>query len=631
MPTFYAGQTDYIEKLNTLATAESVTDGSLAASFLSLVVAGLSAFGGGLQVDAQGGAPTTPDSGFTIFSDASDIPGWKGANGYIVKLDATANTADRTYTLPNASGTFALLSSAQTFTAAQTVSINSASAALTLTQAGAGAALSTNGQIVSTLGSGTAPFSVVSTTQVNNLNAQYLGGATFAAPGTIGGGTPGAATFTTLAASGQASFAAGSVGTPSLKVGGEQNGMYSDGAGSLSFATSGARVVRFGTVGGTGNYLRLDANNTPLITAIAGATNADLGLASAGNGSILLSTNGSTGNLQHRVLHTASAANYGTVTGAAAGSGPRYAVAGSDASIALGASSKGTGFIGLYNNDFGNAMLLLQPVASSVNYHELRPSATGNYIGFASAGSDTNIGVTYTAKGTGSHDYYSRGGINFRVSANVDTAINFYTASGQATGTGPLFFAGGSDTNVSARYRTQGTGTHTFETGASGNVALVLTHVASAVNRWVVYGGASGFGPIFYADGSDAGVNANYSLKGTGSHVFYTGSTSAVQLVLSHTASAVNWPMISGGATGNAVSISTNGSDSNRSITLTAAGTGTINVSNPLKLATYTVAALPSAATSDLLIMVSNESGGKVPAFSDGTNWRRVTDRAIVS
>lgn len=37
---FYAGQTDYIQKLNTLATSTSLTDGSVAASFLSLVVAG---------------------------------------------------------------------------------------------------------------------------------------------------------------------------------------------------------------------------------------------------------------------------------------------------------------------------------------------------------------------------------------------------------------------------------------------------------------------------------------------------------------------------------------------------------------------------------------------------------------
>lgn len=31
------------------------------------------------------------------------------------------------------------------------------------------------------------------------------------------------------------------------------------------------------------------------------------------------------------------------------------------------------------------------------------------------------------------------------------------------------------------------------------------------------------------------------------------------------------------------------------------------------------------------MVMVTDEVGGAVPAFSDGTNWRRVTDRAIIS
>lgn len=49
-------------------------------------------------------------------------------------------------------------------------------------------------------------------------------------------------------------------------------------------------------------------------------------------------------------------------------------------------------------------------------------------------------------------------------------------------------------------------------------------------------------------------------------------------------------------------------------------------------LPSYTVAGVPSAATwTRGLIYVSNETGGAVPAFSDGTNWRRVTDRAIIA
>jgi hypothetical protein len=47
----------------------------------------------------------------------------------------------------------------------------------------------------------------------------------------------------------------------------------------------------------------------------------------------------------------------------------------------------------------------------------------------------------------------------------------------------------------------------------------------------------------------------------------------------------------------------------------------------------FTVATLPSAlaAGAGQLVYVTDEVGGAVPAFSDGVNWLRVTDRAIVS
>lgn len=60
----------------------------------------------------------------------------------------------------------------------------------------------------------------------------------------------------------------------------------------------------------------------------------------------------------------------------------------------------------------------------------------------------------------------------------------------------------------------------------------------------------------------------------------------------------------------------------------------------PASLPSYRAAALPdagewfSAAARDgrsAMIFVSDESGGAVPAFSDGVTWRRVTDRNVVS
>ena len=52
----------------------------------------------------------------------------------------------------------------------------------------------------------------------------------------------------------------------------------------------------------------------------------------------------------------------------------------------------------------------------------------------------------------------------------------------------------------------------------------------------------------------------------------------------------------------------------------------------PLETASFIVAEVPDATTrAGNQIFVSDEAGGAVPAFSDGTNWRRVTDRAIIS
>ena len=45
----------------------------------------------------------------------------------------------------------------------------------------------------------------------------------------------------------------------------------------------------------------------------------------------------------------------------------------------------------------------------------------------------------------------------------------------------------------------------------------------------------------------------------------------------------------------------------------------------------FEVATLPNATQPGQLIYVTDETGGAVMAFSDGSNWRRITDRAVVS
>jgi hypothetical protein len=91
------------------------------------------------------------------------------------------------------------------------------------------------------------------------------------------------------------------------------------------------------------------------------------------------------------------------------------------------------------------------------------------------------------------------------------------------------------------------------------------------------------------------------------------------------------------------VKVSTNGSTWFESLVLDGAnghvGIGTptpttrLDVAGPIKLASVAKASLPVAATigAGALLHVPDEVGGAVLAFCDGTNWRRVTDRAVVS
>ena len=50
-----------------------------------------------------------------------------------------------------------------------------------------------------------------------------------------------------------------------------------------------------------------------------------------------------------------------------------------------------------------------------------------------------------------------------------------------------------------------------------------------------------------------------------------------------------------------------------------------------IQATSYAVADVPDASTEAGIIYVSDDAGGSVLAFSDGTNWRRVTDRTIVA
>ena len=66
---------------------------------------------------------------------------------------------------------------------------------------------------------------------------------------------------------------------------------------------------------------------------------------------------------------------------------------------------------------------------------------------------------------------------------------------------------------------------------------------------------------------------------------------------------------------------------------LNQSGDAALQVGGAARVGNYTVASLPSASSqgSGAIAFVTDESGGPVLAFSDGADWRRSTDRAVVS
>jgi Protein of unknown function (DUF2793) len=157
-------------------------------------------------------------------------------------------------------------------------------------------------------------------------------------------------------------------------------------------------------------------------------------------------------------------------------------------------------------------------------------------------------------------------------------------------------------------------------TGAAWGPAAVATvnpasligvnATADATNRLSVSSGAS----LFNHAGAGHQLKVNKAASAdTASQLFQTGFSGRAEI----------------GLTGDDdlhIKVSANGTTWREALVLTAA-TGTPRVPSTSKTA------LPSAATAGAgaLLHVPDESGGAVLAFSDATNWRRVTDRAIVS
>ncbi|PLW76793.1 DUF2793 domain-containing protein [Cohaesibacter celericrescens] len=148
------------------------------------------------------------------------------------------------------------------------------------------------------------------------------------------------------------------------------------------------------------------------------------------------------------------------------------------------------------------------------------------------------------------------------------------------------------------------------------NAAMVgINTTADATNRLAIRSAAS----LFNHAGAGHQVKVNKNAVGdTASFLFQSNWSGRAEIGLT-------------GSDDFEFKVSADGSIWNQAMTIDR-NSGMVEFGAAMKLKQYSVAGLPDAAVagSSAMIYVYDETGGAVPAFSDGGNWRRITDRAVV-
>lgn len=197
------------------------------------------------------------------------------------------------------------------------------------------------------------------------------------------------------------------------------------------------------------------------------------------------SLGGAAGSESFRVVPTASAVNYWQATGAATTSFALLNATGSDTNVSGALVSKGTGALIFSTNGFSsNNQMRVTHTTNAVNYVQVTGGATANFPAITAQGSDTNVGLRLSSKGTQSIRFDNNNTANqlFRIDGSATASVNYFQVSGANTTFEPVFSAQGSDTNISMAFQSKGTGGISLSTGSTGT-NLVNGTTVTAITR----------------------------------------------------------------------------------------------------------------------------------------------------
>jgi hypothetical protein len=317
---------------------------------------------------------------------------------------------------------------------------------------------------------------------------------------------------------------------------------------------------------------------------------------------------------QFAVTNTASAVNYVNATGAATGAAPTISAQGSDANIALNLSGKGSGFVNTGASIISTTAGVI--IGSSNNYIyqssantlQFRVGTNPSYFGFVDNSGAMGISSGNPILFTGS------GGTTFRISNSVASSVNYVQVDSAITGAAPVISAQGSDANITLAINSKGTGYVALGGTTSANSAVRVSPTVSSVNFLELAGGATGFAPSLIANGADTNIGLAFTSKGVSRISFQGFVFGQTVFDAQPVASAVNFLRMTAAVTTGAPEVSAQGSDTNIDLLLRAKGTGVVALGGTT-VANSSLVANPTASSANY-VQVTGGAGTTWPSIS---------------
>jgi hypothetical protein len=196
------------------------------------------------------------------------------------------------------------------------------------------------------------------------------------------------------------------------------------------------RILDVAAVNDTGIFIQNSGFGRAQIQAYGNA-NANLFLCANGSGRVTFTTSGTSLVEQMRVAHTASAVNYVQVTGSATATQPVISAQGSDASVGLRLQWKGQANMFFVSGAGAYTQFRLLGANNAVNNLAVSGTVAGSAPILSAEGSDTNIDLALTPKGTGGVAINSA----IKLGAGLDAGTSGYVMTSAGTGASPTWTA----------------------------------------------------------------------------------------------------------------------------------------------------------------------------------------------